>query len=179
MTKLQREVIKSLHPFIGPDLLVRKMMLKSVKISDADLHQAFTQRYGPKVEVLQILLNTHEEAEEVLQKLKAGAAFSTMVEKVSRDWASSLKGGKMPPLPLSSKLGAAVSRLQPGELSEVVQTPDGFHILKLVKALPMSPVRLEDVRDRLREESTEKTLRDQRNNWLKDLRLTADIQRHY
>jgi peptidyl-prolyl cis-trans isomerase SurA len=76
----------------------------------------------------------HKRAEELLQKLKAGADFSVLAT-TSSDASDALNGGdlgwrsadRLPQLFLD-----AVAKLEPGQISEIVKSANGFHILKLV-----------------------------------------------
>ena len=179
LAELRQEAAKSIRPFVGPELLARKLVRQRINVSDEAVRAAYSQRYGPKVDVLQIVLNTREEAAQVAEKLKLGADFAQVAREISRDSVSAPAGGKIPALPLASKLGAATDGLKPGEISDIVQTPDGFHILKLIAPLPDSPVRFEQVRASLRKELEEKAMLSERAMWLRELRSKAVIQRHF
>jgi len=179
LAELQQEAAKSIRPFVGPELLARKLVRQRINVSDDAVRAAYSRRYGPRVEVLQIVLNTRKEAEQVLAKLKLGAEFAQVAREMSRDSVSAPEGGKIPPLPLAGKLGAATEGLKPGEISNIVQTPDGFHILKLIKPLPDSPVRFEQVRASLRKALEEKAMLAERAKWLRELRSKAVIQRRF
>ena len=72
-------------------------------------------------------------AEEVLQKLRAGGDFAKLAVTYS-DSAEALKGGdlgwreqdRLPQLFLD-----AVSKIKPGEVTDIIRSPNGFHIVKL------------------------------------------------
>jgi peptidyl-prolyl cis-trans isomerase SurA len=64
-----------------------------------------------------------------------GKSFEEMAKKYS-DGPAAPYGGEIPMYPiddLTPKYAAAASALNPGEVSEVVQTPFGFHIIRLNK----------------------------------------------
>ncbi len=73
-------------------------------------------------------------AEEVMQKVKVGGDFSKLAVTYS-DSSEALKGGdlgwreqdRLPQLFVD-----AVAKLKEGEVSEIIKSPNGFHILKLV-----------------------------------------------
>lgn len=73
-------------------------------------------------------------AEEVMQKLKIGGDFSKLAVTYS-DSSEALKGGdlgwreqdRLPQLFVD-----AVAKLKEGEVSDIIKSPNGFHILKLV-----------------------------------------------
>jgi len=87
-----------------------------------------------EIRVSHILVGSKEQATEILQKCKAGADFAYMAEKYSK-CPSGKKGGdlgffgrgKMVP-----KFENAAFNLQVGEISDIVPTQFGFHIIKRI-----------------------------------------------
>jgi foldase protein PrsA len=168
-----------LRPFGEPELLARKILLKSVvKVTEADVRAEFDRRYGPKAKVLQIVLRSDADAEDVIQKLKLGADFVELAHDVSVDNVSRRKGGEISPLGHGSPLGDAAFKLKPGQFSGPVQTPDGVHVLKLVEIQPPVDKRFEDVKDELQESLTALRLIEERGKWLDDLFAKAKITRN-
>lgn len=82
--------------------------------------------------------NARTEAKELAESLRDsiinhGKSIGELAEKYS-DGPSASKGGKLPMLPLSdlvSEYSAAASALEPGQISEVVETSFGFHVIRL------------------------------------------------
>ena len=83
-----------------------------------------------------ILCETEPGAKEVLKKLKSGASFEEMAKQYSTDKASALKGGYLGSFKRGDLLPAfekeALS-IQPGEISGVVKTSLGYHIIRREK----------------------------------------------
>ena len=76
-----------------------------------------------------------DQANMVRERIMAGESFEEMAQEFS-DGPSAPRGGLIPMLPLSdlvSEYAAAASALQPGEISEVVETSFGFHVIRLNK----------------------------------------------
>ncbi len=73
-------------------------------------------------------------AEDLLKQLKAGAKFEDVAKKYSEDTGSANVGGSLGWIG-KSQMGAefekAASVLPKGKISEVVKTPDGFHIIRV------------------------------------------------
>lgn len=91
--------------------------------------------------VRHILVKSQTLAESILAKLKAGASFSTLAKEYSVDKASAAQGGDLPPSPLSgwvAPFAAAVQKLKVGELSPVVHSQYGYHIIQLMSVTPAS-----------------------------------------
>ena len=179
IAELRRQAENSIRPFVPAELLLHKLLRREVEVDDDEVRRAFDRDHGPAAEVLQIVSNSRSESESVRRQLLAGADFEALARKVSRDPVSALKGGRMPSLSKDSALGAAAFRLEPGQISEVVQTPDGFHVLKLVKLLPATGKRFDDVRAELRTALIEKRVMARRQAYIEELRRKAKIKQFY
>jgi peptidyl-prolyl cis-trans isomerase SurA len=84
-----------------------------------------------------------QRAEEAMQQLKAGADFAKVAASYS-DGAEALKGGEIgwrSPDRLPQLFVEAIARLNQGEISELIKSANGFHILKLVGKRTPSLVR--------------------------------------
>lgn len=75
-----------------------------------------------------------ELAEELLKQLNEGADFAALARTHSDDTGTATKGGELGSFGRGIMVGSfenAAFALRPGQLSEVVQTPFGFHIIKV------------------------------------------------
>jgi peptidyl-prolyl cis-trans isomerase D len=90
-----------------------------------------------------------KKAEDVLAEVKAGSDFAALAKKESQDPGSASKGGDLglfargrmvPPFE------AAAFALEPGGVSDIVETPFGFHIIKVDEKVPGGQKPLEEVR---------------------------------
>jgi peptidyl-prolyl cis-trans isomerase D len=94
-------------------------------------------------------------AEQILKELKAGADFAALAKKYSEDEASAKLGGdvdffskgKMDPA-----FEDAAFKLNPGELSDVVKSQYGFHIIKVTDKKPASTRTLDEVRPQIEDQ---------------------------
>jgi len=82
------------------------------------------------------VLRSREEAfaraSEVLKRAKAGDQFETLVEEYSDDLGSAARGGSLGEFGREDMVGEfseAAFKLKPGELSDVVETQFGFHVI--------------------------------------------------
>ncbi len=83
----------------------------------------------------QRLAQLRARAEEALAHLKAGEDFARVAASYS-DAPDALSGGILEPRPvdrLPTLYADAVARLRPGEVSEILRSPAGFHIVKLIE----------------------------------------------
>lgn len=101
---------------------------------------------GDEVRVAHILLRAPEsaspeqlqklkaKADQIIERLKAGEDFSQLAASYS-DAPDALQGGVISPRPidrLPALFAEVVARLKPGEVSPILKSPNGFHIVKLL-----------------------------------------------
>ena len=152
-----------------------KEYIGKVDISDKEIkeyYQLHSEEFQRplKVRLRQILLKlkpetTQKEKEKIEKKAeglqKAAAStkdFATLAKKIS-EGKEAEKGGLLGDLfvkDLKEPIKKAVISLKEGEVSPVIETDEGFHIIKLEKILEGTPIPLEGVRkkiiDRLKKE---------------------------
>ncbi len=106
-----------------------------------------------KVEARHILLRTRKEAEEVLKKLRNGEDFGELVKKYSIDLPSVELGGSMGLLEKGRtlpELEKVVFTLKVGEISDIVKTKYGYHIIVVDRIFTPEPKPLALVKDEIR-----------------------------
>ncbi|MDD2308586.1 MAG: peptidylprolyl isomerase [Desulfuromonadaceae bacterium] len=123
-------------------LIVESFLKKKVeaesKVSDEDLKKFYEQnkdkfKSGEQIRASHILVKTEKEAKDILAQLKSGGNFEELAKKSSVD-SSAAKGGdlgwfgKGSMVPVFEKAALA---LKEGQISEIVKSDFGFHIIKL------------------------------------------------
>ena len=91
-------------------------------------------------------------AEDLLKQVHAGADFAALAKKSSEDEGSAKNGGDLDYFGrgrMAKEFEDAAFALQPGELSGVVKSPFGYHIIKLVDRKPAMTKSLTDVRQQI------------------------------
>ena len=101
---------------VPEEVKVRHILIKVPENADAKTDQAAKQK-----------------AEDLLKQIKAGADFATLAKKYSDDPGSKAQGGELGFIQRGVTVPAfekAAFALQPGEISGVVKTQFGYHIIK-------------------------------------------------
>jgi peptidyl-prolyl cis-trans isomerase C len=116
---------------------------------------------------------SREKAEQLLAQIKAGASFETLAAQNSLDLATAPKGGDLGFFvsgTMVKEFEAAVAELKnPGDLSGVVQTEFGFHVIRLEERRPGGVVGYSEVRETLRAEAQARAQRDAREALIKKM----------
>jgi peptidyl-prolyl cis-trans isomerase C len=93
-------------------------------------------------------------ADGVLKELKAGKDFATLAKAHSDDPGSGAKGGDLDFFERGQMVGPfdqAAFTLKPGEMSELVETQFGYHIIKVTDKQASRTVPLADVREQIQQ----------------------------
>lgn len=157
----EQEISKRVKEF-EDDLVVKKYLQNSIgttlQVSDEEIaeyykNKSYEFRSPVKVVARHILLPSKEEAEDVLKKLKKIDDFAELAKKYSIDLPMAKEGGAMGTIEKGKtlpELDAVLFILKEGEISEIVQTPYGFHILTVDKIIPAQISPLGEVKQKIR-----------------------------
>jgi hypothetical protein len=151
---------------IRPRLAMTKLCSQRIHITDDDLKAAFDAHYGEKVECRLIMWPKDEKTKvmnDIYAKIRDSAEEfeSAATHQMSSRLAST--AGKIDPIGRhttgNEELEAAAFRLHPGELSSVLDTPEGIVVLKCIKRIPPDQTKkFETERAALEKEVFEKKL---------------------
>src|SRR5512146_520633 len=123
-----------------------KLIISENDVDNYLSNQATQQGKGEELELAHILVVVPEQAsadkiqtyrsraEQALAKLRGGAPFAQVAAGYS-DAQDALKGGELgwrPADRLPPLFAEALQKMKPGEVSEVLRSPSGFHIVKLL-----------------------------------------------
>jgi peptidyl-prolyl cis-trans isomerase C len=153
------------------DMLVTKMLEFEVKVSVPPQEvTAFYQQnpekfqQGERARASHILIRLPEKADEkvkqearakaadVMKQVTSGQDFAALAKQHSQDPGSATNGGDLGYFQQGQMVGAferAAFALKPGEVSDIVETPFGFHIIKLVDKQPARTVPIDEVRPQI------------------------------
>ncbi|MGE3298761.1 MAG: peptidylprolyl isomerase [Porticoccaceae bacterium] len=118
--------------------------------------------------------------EALMARARAGESFADLARQYSEDEGSAGLGGELPLFPRGRMAKpfeqAAFALRAPGELSDIVQTQYGLHLIQLIEHQPGGPMSFEEAEkfivSKLRVEYRENYL----VAWERDLMRAADIQ---
>lgn len=101
--------------------------------------------------------DARKKAEQLLQKLKAGANFEEVAAAESQDPGNAARGGDLGFFPRGRMVPtfdeAAFKLEKPGQLSEVIESPFGFHIIRLEEKRAAGAPPFDEVKSQLMREA--------------------------
>jgi len=122
---------------------------------------------------------SRSQAEKLLEELKAGADFAAIAKAKSADPGSAAKGGELGTFARGKMLpefdSAAFSLQKPGDLSDIVETRFGFHVLQLQGKLPAGQRSFQEVREELVKEVRNNVIQEARASEAQKMQREAKI----
>lgn len=101
----------------------------------ASLSELKTGLVTGEFRALHILVKTRAEAEDILQQIRAGKDFSELAKTKSISPSATIGGdlGYFNKGDFDTKIEAAIANLKINQVSEIIETPQGFNIFKRIK----------------------------------------------
>lgn len=118
-------------------------------------------------------------AQLVLAGAKAGKDFAKLAKKFSEDPAAQKDGGDMGSFKkgdMQPELEKTILSLKPGEISELVTTSMGLHIIKLEARIAGTAKPFENVKGEIEETIYKKKSEERFSQWAKELRAKASVE---
>jgi parvulin-like peptidyl-prolyl isomerase len=117
-------------------------------------------------------------AEEVLKRARDGEDFAKLVKAYSEDPGSKDTGGEytFPRGRMVPEFEAAAFSLSAGQISEIVTTQFGYHIIKVIEKLPAKKLELAKVSSDVKEGLTQQAVQKQLPDYTKKLRKDAGVE---
>jgi len=148
--KVKREIQFVVDQFLAT-LYMKEKVLKGIKITDQDLEQyynshpeEFTLPKRARMRDIFIMvkkgapederMEKRRLAEEILKRIRAGEDFAKLAEEYSDDQRSKDKGGDIGYIYMNKRLPSYLKEafsLGPGEVSDVLEARNGYHIVKV------------------------------------------------
>ena len=149
-------------------------------VSDADVQKEYerakAQAGDKEYRARHILLETEEQAKNMIAELKKGAKFDELATKNSKDPGSAQRGGDLDwnaPGTFDKQFSDAMVRLEKGKYTEApVRTRFGYHVIQLDDVRPIKFPALNDVRQRISQNLTQQKI----DELVKSLRAKAKVE---
>lgn len=168
-----QEILKLAQDNILANELVKEEVVDKIKIDEAqakDYYEKNLARFKTpdQVRIRHIMIKMNapasaedkakakEKAEAILKKIKAGEDFAKLAEENSDDTTSKTRGGDLGFLPRGLQANPferaaekAALALKPGEVSEAIETPFGYRIIKVEEEKKGEVQTFESVKDKV------------------------------
>ena len=121
---------------VWPSVAMKKLVEDDVQVTQADLQDGFESAYGPRVEVLAIVLSDQRSAQKIWEMARDNSTdlfFGKLAQQYSIEPVSSSNMGKVPPIRKHSGQPAVEKEafaLKAGELSGIIATGGKYIVLR-------------------------------------------------
>jgi len=138
-------------------------------------------RHPSRSKFVHIVTKTRKEAKDVLARIKGGEDMKELVKKQSLrsgiygDDGTHWKSKDILPTPLSD----IIFSIPIGKLSNIIKTPYGFHIIKVLKREPPGVKDLLEVKDEIENRLLNKAIEIRYTTWLNELRENYPVKVNY
>lgn len=151
------EKLKDLKKRLIVEAFLKKKVESDSQLSDEELKKFYEKnldkfKAGEQIRASHILVKTEKEAKDILSQIKAGGNFDELAKKNSVD-SSAAKGGDLGWFGKGSMVPVfeqAALALKEGQVSDVVKSDFGFHIIKLTGTRPAGTRPFEEVKDQIK-----------------------------
>jgi len=163
------------------EMYVKKNIVEKVNVTDKTVRDFFDKNKQDlgSVRLSHILVGSEPEAEAVLAKAKAGEDFGKLAKEYSQDTKTRDKGGDLGYVQWkqfgSASLKDAAFKLKKGEISSIVQSQFGYHIMKVTDKKPASDADFASMKDELTKQVTDQTKKDTFEAAVKGLKDKAKV----
>ena len=195
MNLTEAELITQIKRALTVQQFIDKKFVQKVTVSDKETRTyydsnqaAFKQpeqvkashiliKVGPQADEPQKVA-ARKKVEEIQQRVQKGEDFAVLAKEFS-EGPSSAKGGDLGYFrkgQMMKPFEEAAFALKPGEVSDIVETSFGYHLIKLADKKPESTIAYEDIKDKIQAYLKQKKVREQVDQYVKDLRGKSKVE---
>jgi peptidyl-prolyl cis-trans isomerase C len=166
------------------EALLKKKITAQTQMSEDDLKNYYEGhkedfKKDREINTRHILLKTEEEAKQVQAKLQKGEDFTELAKKYSIDPNVRQTGGEIGFQPKGSLIpefeNAAHKLTKVGQVSGIVKTQFGYHIIRLEGVKPPSYVPLEEVKDFIKQKNAQEKQKEVLEKYIEELKKNSKI----
>lgn len=163
---MKKELLLSSH---------KEQIISGMIIAETEAREYYENNINTLMEIKanHILLGSEEDAIMILERLEEGEKFDDLAKTESLDSVSGIRGGDLGYFPrgqMISEFEEAAFSLEIGEISDIVRTEVGYHIIQLVDKL--------DSYEELEEKTFNAIKESKYFDYIQKLRDDADIKRY-
>jgi peptidyl-prolyl cis-trans isomerase C len=121
-----------------------------------------------------------KKTENIQKKLRKGENFGDLAKVFSDDHGSAVKDGDLGYFTrgqMVKPFEEAAFALMPGDVSDVVETRFGYHLIKVTEKRPESTIPYEDVKEKLQQYLKKKEVEKQVSSYVEELKGKAKVER--
>ncbi|MDH4189543.1 MAG: peptidylprolyl isomerase [Betaproteobacteria bacterium] len=149
-------------------------------VSDTDIQaeydRAKSQTGDKEYRARHILVETEDQAKNIIAELKKGGSFDDLAEKNSKDTGNKARGGDLDwnvPTVFDKVFSEAMTKLEKGQLTETpVHTRFGYHVIRLDDVRPVKFPQLSEVKSRIQQQLQQRKI----EGLVQSLRAKAKIE---
>lgn len=161
---------------------LKKLMGDKIKVTDEEIKTIYDQNKESfatpeQVRASHILVETKEEADEIVKQLKGGADFAAIAKEKNQDATKDTGGdldffgrGEMDPA-----FEEAAFKLKKDEISAPVKSSFGYHIIKVTDRKEATNPTLEDKKDEIRKQLENQKVYQESSAYIQELKDKATI----
>jgi peptidyl-prolyl cis-trans isomerase C len=192
--------VKELEDLVRKDIVINSLVDKEIAakiaVSDAEAKKFYDEnidkfKEGENIRASHILCGidpkataeekkkAKEKAEALLKEIKAGKDFAELA-KTNSSCPSSAQGGDLGVFgkgQMVPSFEAAAFALKPGEVSDVVETQFGYHIIKLTEKKEAGVTKFDEVKERIQEYLKGTKMQKAVADYIDNLKVKAKIEK--
>lgn len=166
------------------ETLLKKKITADTQMSEDDLKKYYEEhkeefKKDREINTRHILLKTEEEAKQVQAKLQKGEDFTELAKKYSIDPNVRQSGGEIGFQPKGSLIpeyeNASFKLTKVGQVSGIVKTQFGYHIIRLEGVKPPSYVPLEEVKEFIKQKNAQEKQKEVLEKYIEELKKNVKI----
>ncbi|KQO18506.1 foldase protein PrsA [Paenibacillus sp. Leaf72] len=175
--------LESLRKDAETQVKIRKLLEPSITITDDQIKEAYEQNKasygtGEEIKASHILVATQEEADAILKQLKDGADFATLAKEKSTDTGTKDNGGDLGFFGkgvMDPAFEEAAFALEVDQISDVVKSSFGFHIIKKTGFKAATSPTFEEKKEEIRKQLLNQQIQEKSATWIQEIRDKATI----
>ncbi len=157
-------------------------LTKDINITDDELKEYFDShkdefRESARCRMKQIVIKTRDEAQNIISQLKKGASFEELAQLYSES-PEKKNGGDLGFLPedsIDEFFTRECRKLKEGEISQIIESSEGYRIYKMVKRTPEKELSFEDIKKKIYIKLLDDYREREKNSLLRKLRTEHRI----